>query len=295
MDALMNVLILAKTVDISSTGYLGKNLLLGMKGLAVTTRIITTSAVGIMVSLVTMVGFYITLDVSPQVAYARLFIDIGLGIGLVAIIIALYKEKPLPLDSLIYFINQLKQGKYDVRVKTDDLDSLTSLGVALNELAKVSDENYKRQESIKKSLREELLPKFKKEGLEHHSVHPELGPVIPIIKSNTVKLIEENDSVLKISIVPKNDSATVLSNTLVDSIPPEKPEVKDEIDKIKDLYERFISAQREHKIDEIEYIDFLHTIERSKNEIKNQYNCQNVSFDVVFDNDEVALQPRLIR
>ena len=36
----------------------------------------------------TVVGFMITLDVSPQIAFARLFIDVGLTIALVAIVLA---------------------------------------------------------------------------------------------------------------------------------------------------------------------------------------------------------------
>lgn len=237
-------------------------------------------AVFAIVFLTAMIGFYITLDVSPQIAYARLFIDVGLGIGLFAIVLAFYKEKPLPIDGLMHAISSLKNGKYDTRISADNLGQLASFAHSINDLAEKLLEKEEKQEEIKRSLREELLPKFKPKDsiIEQHSIHPELGPVLPILGEEPI-----------------------LNNTLVNSNPPHEvliesihPKNRVEQD-LGALYEKFISAQKEKNLEEIEYTFFLKTIEKSKKDIISSYNCIDVSFDVVNENDEVALQPRLIR
>ena len=73
-------------------------------------------AVGTIVLLAAAVGFYITLDVSPQIAYARLFIDVGLSIGLIAVILAFYREPVLATDLIIQAIKSLGATKYKTRL-----------------------------------------------------------------------------------------------------------------------------------------------------------------------------------
>ena len=139
-------------------------------------------AVGAIVIFAAIVGFFITLDVSPQIAYARLFIDLGLAIGLVAVIMAFYREKPLPSESIVQALKSLRAGKYKTRITITEQNPLADIATAINELAKNLEMEHQKQEEIKRNLREELLPGIKqKEPISFdHSFHPELGPVLSI-------------------------------------------------------------------------------------------------------------------
>lgn len=294
-------------------------------------------AVGAAVLMTAMVGFFITLDVSPQIAYARLFIDVGLGLGMMALVLAFFKEPELPVQGLINALSHLKNGKYQTRVLPEQLGLLQSLGVSINDLAKSLEDSFNRQEEIKRNLRAELLPNFREKEKEkekvpteipfkepifrpEHSFHPELGPVEPIAiaqEQNSplkeaapkplVEFTEEKPSIEN----PSDSIEPLLSNTLFQSNPPmashpieitrnddegvsASPSFYSEQD-LGELYQEFIETQGEHHIVKTEYTVFLKTIETSRNELLSLYPCRYVHFDVVYDHNQVALQPRLIR
>lgn len=263
--------------------------------------IIATSAIVVFAA---TVGFFITLEVSPQIAYARLFIDAGLIIGLVAVVMAFHREKELPLKGLTHALKNLKEGNYKNRISEDDLGQLSEIAKGINELAMVLASNHEKQEEIKRNLREELLPAFKpkevkeivkelkeplteKEHLYHsHSHHPELGPVI------TIAPLERQS--LKPEPMPMTSFGS-LSNTFIDSVPPKI--AKDDFlnQDMGELYERFIEAQRELNLEKIEYHLFLKTIESTRQELMASHQCHGIMFDIVAKAEEVALQPKIIR
>lgn len=253
-----------------------------------------TFIVGGMVFIVAMIGFLITLDASPQIAYARLFIDVGLIIALSAAIMAFNKEPILPLGNIIHALKSIKQKKYQTRILEDDLGQLAEVAIAVNELAKSLEEEHKKQEQIKKELREELLPGYTTPEatiVPQHSHHPELGPVIPL----TSDLIEIKAE----TIVPKEN---ILNNPLTDSLPPSNllssdtvvPTVPLEQD-LGELYQNLIDAQIELSLQQTEYQTFLATIDEVKTNLKSSYKCKEVLFEVVKNSQEVALQPRLVK
>jgi len=263
--------------------------------------IIATSAIVVFAAIV---GFFITLDVSPQIAYARLFIDAGLVIGLMAVVMAFYREKELPTESLIAAINALKAGNYQTRLTSADMGALSIITQAINELAAVLSDKHKKQEEIKRNLREELLPgltglKNKENTAFEHSYHPELGPVLQALSDDLQDSQRMHNSRHdSMTPWPINTSETTLHNALVSSHPPEESDHGEPapIDQdLGDLYQRFIDAQRAMSITQIEYPTFLRTIEKAREELVVTYNCQGVLFDIVAEANQVALQPKIIR
>lgn len=242
-------------------------------------------AVGAIVIFAAIVGFFITLDVSPQIAYARLFIDLGLVVGLVAVVMAFYRERPLPTENIIQVLKSLKAGKFKTRITLAEQSPLYEVGTAINELAKSLEMEYKKQEEIKRNLREELLPGIKqKEAITYdHSVHPELGPVLTLPEKAIA-----NET---LAALPKEQK---FRNTLIESKPPALEEEIIEQD-LGELYQRFIDAQRALALNQIEYPLFLNTVEKTRKDLISSYNCRHVLFDVVSEATQVALQPKIIR
>jgi hypothetical protein len=264
----------------------------------VTGKQIIILAVSIIVVLATSVGFFITLDVSPQIAYARLFIDAGLLIGSIAVVMAFYKDKELPTEGLIHALNSLKNANYKTRIDLANFGDLGGIAASINELAEYLDKEHEKQQEIKRSLREELLPGLKqKEATSfEHSYHPELGPVlrtIPIDNETQSNILTKSPANLK-----KNHEA-FLSNPLINRNPPEInnksvfPPTKLE-QNLAELYERFLSAQPVSS-QVLDYNIFLSTIEKSKEDLMKTYQCHNIWFDIVKEEDEVALQPHIVR
>jgi hypothetical protein len=264
-------------------------------------------AISAIVVFAAIVGFFITLDVSPQIAYARLFIDAGLVIGLIAVIMAFYKEKTFSTDSLVLALRSIKNGQYKTRV-TNDNGPLHDIAQGINDLATVLEENQTKQEEIKRSLREELLPSLKQKegGLPEHSFHPELGPVRTLLPKMDRPLKDisysRDISPIPIATKPPTLSETKLNNTLIASNPPKLGQQKDigldpdyQEQNLNELYEKFISAQKSSNIEQIEYSLFLKTLERTKEELKSSYKCHDILFDVVKESDQVALQPKIVR
>ncbi len=265
-------------------------------------------AVGAIVLFAAMVGFFITLDVSPQIAYARLFIDVGLIIGLVAVIMAFYREAPLPIDGILHAIKALQSGKYKTRMTIDEKDPLKGISVHLNELAINLEQKFRKQEEIKRSLREELLPgiKQKEATLFEHSFHPELGPVCNLPEKapkNNVFEAKPDLHMEKTVVRPLAKNEAMLNNPMMDSNPPPREMITQVIEPALDkqdqdlgeLFQRFIDAQREINLEQIEYPLFLKTIEKTRTDLLNSHHCQGVLFEVVTEANQVALQPRIIR
>lgn len=264
-------------------------------------------AVSAIVVFAAIVGFFITLDVSPQIAYARLFIDAGLVIGLIAVVMAFYRERSLPTDAVLQGLRSLKNAQFKTRL-TSDGGPLTEIITTINELASVLEEQQQKQEEIKRNLREELLPGLKqKEGLPlDHSYHPELGPVLAVTPLKTEKpkdTIYSFRDVMPVPIPAKKPAMSEgpLNNTLIASKPP-KDIQKDAhhvgVDKeqdLEELYERFTTAQKSFNIEEIEYSLFLNTIEKTKRDLMNSYKCHSIFFDIVREANQVALQPKIVR
>lgn len=268
--------------------------------------IIAISAIAVFAA---TVGFFITLDVSPQIAYARLFIDAGLVIGLVAVVMAFYREKELPQKGVLQALKNLKDGQYKIQA-VDEAGVLSDISRSINELALKLADRHEKQEEIKRNLRAELLPELKpkesakekevvkevvKEPKEkatinaNHSLHPELGPVL------NIPFEKIKPSPIKPESMPIEKPFASLSNTLIDSEPPELENSMLMKQDIGELYERFIEAQRDINQEKIEYHLFLKTIESTRQELMASHQCQGVMFDIVAKAEQVALQPKIIR
>lgn len=260
-----------------------------------------TFVIGLIVLVVSLVGFFITLEAAMQIAYARLFLDVGLIIALVAVIMAFNKEPILPTASIIHMINNIKQKKYTSLLSIEESGILKDIAQAMNELALYLDDEQKKQEQIKKELREELLPGYNKNETivpPTHSHHPELGPVVPFSLEPKDRIIHETAFKEALTLIPKESS---LNNPLTDSLPPvnlDFPKEEEIITKeqdLGDLYQLLVDAQEELNINKTEYKTFLETVEDVKNNLKSSYNCKDVLFDVIKKENEVALQPRLVK
>lgn len=269
--------------------------------------IIAISAIAVFAA---TVGFFITLNVSPQIAYARLFIDAGLVIGLVAVVMAFYREKELPQKGVLQALKNLKDGQYKIQA-VDEVGLLSDISRSINELALKLADRHEKQEEIKRNLRAELLPELKpkdapkekevvkeiaKEPIKEkvaitsgHSLHPELGPVL------TIPFEKVKPSPIKPESRPVEKPFAALSNTLIDSEPPQLESSMLMKQDIGELYERFIEAQRDINQEKIEYHLFLKTIESTRQELMASHQCQGIMFDIVAKAEQVALQPKIIR
>lgn len=265
-------------------------------------------AISAIVVFAAIVGFFITLDVSPQIAYARLFIDAGLVIGLIAVVMAFYRERELPIDSIINALATLKTGKFKTRLPEDSKSPLNEIVLSINALAVSLEEQQEKQEEIKRSLREELLPNLKqREFALEHSYHPELGPVRSIAISNepvatdTLRDFREvADLHTILTTRPPKIADQRLENTLIDSKPPKanfnvKLELERQDQDLGELYQRFIDAQKAFNQEQIEYALFLRTIEKTRQDLMSSYKCHGIFFDIVNEAGQVALQPKIIR
>lgn len=266
-------------------------------------------AVGAIVVFAAIVGFFITLDVSPQIAYARLFIDLGLAIGLVAVIMAFYREKSLPTEAIVQALKSLKAGKFKTRITVNEQTPFADIANTINDLAKTLELDHKKQEEIKRNLREELLPGIKQKEaaptLFDHSIHPELGPVCTLPQER--KATNTSHPTLMVEKIPEIEAPQPkeqkFRNALIDSKPPEEKAplfAKVETQAVPEqdlgeLYQRFIDAQRAIALDQIEYPTFLNTIETTRNELIKSYKCRQIFFDIVSEANQVALQPKIIR
>lgn len=255
-----------------------------------TAKQIIILALSIIIIFATSIGFFITLDISAQIAYARLFIDAGLLIGSIAIIMAFYKDKDLPTEGLIHALNSLKNGHYKTRIDTVNFAELSSLAAGINELAEHLDKEHEKQQEIKRSLREELLPSLKQKEMPliDHSHHPELGPVL-----RAISLDDDDKTITPHKSIIKKNQDHVLENPLINdsSIKP-IPSYKEQ--NFIELYEQFLSSQPK-SIQAIDYNIFLATIMTSKEELIKTHQCHDIWFDIVKDDDEVALQPKIVR
>lgn len=271
----------------------------------------TIIAISAIVVFAAIVGFFITLDVSPQIAYARLFIDAGLVIGLIAVVMAFYREKELPLDGIISALRSLKDGKYKTRLAIDSHHPLNEISTSINELAIVLEEHHDKQEEIKRNLREELLPSLKQKepATLDHSLHPELGPVKALPDMDHDVMLKDfphnqrDANIEPILTRPCRLSEQRISNTLIESNPPAiealkpapSPEYPRHSQDLGELYQRFVDAQRAINMDQIEYSLFLKTIEKTTQELKASYKCQSIFFDIAKEAGQVALQPKIVR
>lgn len=269
-------------------------------------------AISAIVVFAAIVGFFITLDVSPQIAYARLFIDAGLVIGLIAVVMAFYREKEWPTESIINALRNIKVGKYKTRLPINDDSPLKDITSSINELALALEEHQEKQEEIKRNLREELLPSLKQREFipTEHSYHPELGPVHTFkddngsirLTNNTILVSREVASEPVFSTAPTIGEHK-LNNTLIQSHPPQTETISEKISQntlksqqdLGELYQRYIDAQRSINLEQIEYPLFLKTIEKTTEDLRLSYQCQGVFFDIVKDSGQVALQPKIIR
>lgn len=265
-----------------------------------TTRRNIIIAISSIVVFAAVVGFFITLDVSPQIAYARLFIDAGLVIGVIAVILAFYRERELPIEGILSALKSLREGKYKTRISSDAQGPLAGIATGINELAVALEEHRTKQEEIKRNLREELLPGFKQREpvIGHdHSFHPELGPVHAI-----EGLADAGFNAQPVPTRPPKLCDQRISNTLIESNPPAEEYAETELARASHpgqdlgaLYQRFVEAQRAVNMDQIEYTVFLKTIEKTTEELKANYHCQDVFFDIAKEADLVALQPKIVR
>jgi hypothetical protein len=265
--------------------------------------IIATSAIVVFAA---VVGFFITLDVSPQIAYARLFIDAGLVIGLVAVVMAMYRDRVLPTDSVVHALQSLKQGKYKTRITEENQGPLLDIVASVNDLAIALEEHQEKQEEIKRNLREELLPSLKpKEAMVlEHSYHPELGPVLGIAGMEDVKELNEILPKPVVEGMQTEAAHNKLSNILIESKlpqlsssprPPERTNFEQQNQDIEELYQRFVNAQKSINLDQIDYSLFVKAIEKTRMELMSSHKCQGIAFDVVSEAEQVALQPKIIR
>lgn len=253
-------------------------------------------AISAIVVFAATVGFFITLDVSPQIAYARLFIDAGLIIGVIAVVMAFYRERVIPTDSITHALRALKSGKYKTRISVDETSPLKEIAATINELAIALEAEYEKQAEIKRNLREELLPARKQKEttkdfiVSEHSIHPELGPVLTIPMTNVPRPLREMTVEPMAKVEPQR-----LNNTLIGSNPPAVATEEVVNQDLGELYQRFVDAQREEELEQIEYPIFLKTIEKATLDLKASYQCNDVFFDIVKDDGLVALQPKIIR
>lgn len=254
-----------------------------------------------------MVGFFITLEAAPHIAYARLFMDIGLIIGIVAIILALDKNFYLEISNIVTSLLDLRNANYDVHLEVPVSSKFFDMAEHINHLAKDLRDKEEKQAEIKRNLREELLPSLKKvqaslvsKQNSLHSIHPEIGPV-EIFKQEAREMpssFEENKFQAKEQFFANNDSK--ITNPLTDSFPPTHRDFIDAKPKqieqdLGELYQNLVEAQKELYLEPTEYQSFIKVIDETRAKLKASYDCKNIHFNVLKSSNKVALQPRIIK
>lgn len=258
------------------------------------TRVFISSITSV-VLIATCVGFFITFQTTPQIAFARIFIDVGMLIALLSVCLTIPKAAQAKVRDVANALDDLARENYSRRLP-EDLDSpeMATVSKSFNDLAvkmKALNEQIKSPvESLSSLPPASPFGQHDDESIKH-SHHPELGPV------NTV-----SENIAAIAEAPKEEELQEVSEA---SPEPQAEAVKDQTSHITEtphnaqdlraLYEEYCEALRLKQHDTVEFDEFKSTIEESVSALKETHTCQDVHFKVVSEAERVALRPHLVR
>jgi hypothetical protein len=235
-----------------------------------------------------LVGFIITYPTSEQVAFARIFIDLGVMISLLCAIWTIPKPAVLRTGEIADALRDLVRGRYDKRLADKDFGDLGEIALAFNELAgslsdsRDLDTSYLRYKNVSKDGTESRPVRD-----ENFSHHPELGPVKPLpLRAETFAAEQQAKEAKRLREDEENPSPKELLRDV--------PNTKESVSDVHGLYQRFQDAHQ-NQSSGVEFDVFRSMIERTKKDLLATHQCVDVRFEVVMERGEVALQPRLVR
>ncbi len=255
--------------------------------------------------LTAIVGFLITFPSAPQSAYARIFIDLGVLIALLAACMTIPKPTELRTEGIVDALRDLARGRYETRLNSADFAELNPIAEGFNELAgSLSDSgdpniNRLRYQYIRK---QEPVPTAERVFDQQHSHHPELGHVKAVTHAMEMPRAHEELSMVPTPSFSDNSQIPEFSSFISESTSsdmasaqnatqePEAPKGE-----LEELYEHFCHAHHQQNKEPIDFEEFQATIEKAREDLLEAHHCRGVRFEIVMENNEVALRPRLIR
>jgi len=291
-----------------------------------TAKSIFISSITSIVVIATAVGFFISYQTTPQIAFARIFIDVGMLIAVLSVCLTVPKAQAARAQELGTAMRELLRGQYDRRIQVDtEFGDLTPTAQAFNELASKlkAQEDENNNSDILEGENSRDPGKHVNEA-EHHSHHPEIGAVAAIIperpqepdeeeesdnnetdnnsdhhreniSDNPIAQIEPNKPNNQDAMIMDNEQKENNSDILERSQPSHITKIPHNAQDLRQLYEEYSEALEFTKRPAVEFTDFRTTIHDSVEALKESHQCQDVKFKVVVENDNVALRPHLVR
>lgn len=276
-----------------------------------------------------LIGFAISYSIDPTTSIARLLIDTGALIALLWITHSAPRTDDICVDDIVDGLRDLARNRFDRRLSVKDQDELFQVRQAFNELAgTLSDSRDQSLTHIRYNPTHRLESKGILFSASSHSHHPELGKVQvafspdPAEPSKEEQVTEEvllanSDFTQEASSqhsVSENVTEPLLTTqqeltsaepapqenaqtSTIDDLPNRPDSYPSDI-KTADfffLFERFKEAHTQEESNQIDFDDFLMTVQKTREDLIRQHHCRDVKFEVVNSNGAVALRPRLIR
>lgn len=249
----------------------------------------------IAVAVTSLIGFIVAHKVAPNIAWGRLFIDLGVLLSIIFLGFTARKRPSIDADQVEKAMKELAAGRYDIRLSPASKSDCGNLINTFNDLAAaLSDQSVVSTEQKISDVVPAL--RWQSAGLptDGHSHHPELGPV------KTLGLMRETLSQYSSSTLaakPDRDVGPIAKISELHEIATQESAVADQNSSIliEDLFSQYARARKENNLNEITFEVFKKTIDETRKVLLTQHECKAVKFDVVSEKGEVALRPRLVR
>lgn len=272
------------------------------------------------------VGFFITFQTMPQIAFARIFIDVGMLVALLSVCTTIPKTQNAQAQEIAGAMDDLAKGEFARRLTQFDSPDLEPIVESYNHLARHMRELKNKSEAPVEVGADASRASQHVNEAESHSHHPELGPVKSVIHAQgdeeAAEPVPEEEQDEKGVENPPGETherqprplepmEQPKNPTLVEvPIPPDNLQAKSgeasvhkshittvphNAQDLRTLYQEYCKALELKARPTIEWEEFKGTIEDSTNAIKAKHTCDAVRFDVVVNDEDVALRPHLVR
>ena len=247
-----------------------------------------------------LIGFLIDNSEIINANLVRFFIDIILIISIIFILLFFPIVKKIPIQEITIAFQNLVKGKYDTRLSSHGingelLDFIKIFNKVASYLEDKNNNKFKEKNNLNNIKSNFIKTKVFNEKSEHK------------IKLNSFKLSKITDSTpiypldMK-SFNKKNNVCKDISNKIVVNY---ENYTKNNNDKnfhkainmqdINTLFNDYIIARKGLNLDEINFNAFESKIKETCKTLFYNYKCRSINFDVVIENKDVAIRPKIIR
>lgn len=209
------------------------------------------------VAVTSAIGFLVAYQSAPNIAWGRLFIDLGVILAIIFLSFAFRRrsesetKQPIPSPTPVIPI-QNPADDLSMHSHHPEIGSVKALNLMRDNLSQLSSNN-------KKNL-----------------FDSEVGVPTKIKEISNIEPEKISDFSKEQSVHAHNpDNDTTIH--------------------IEDLFAQYSQARKENKLSEISFETFQQTVEDTRKALLTRHECKGVRFDVVTNSGDVALRPRLIK